>query len=500
MEMDIRLGIDYFGAREGRRTPISMAVQRLVNAHALLLGMSGAGKSYTIRRMVADAIATNPLVRVHVFDVAGDLEIPGASEVDFSRASSAGLNPFRVNPNPAYGIEYSLSTFLRVIDDASQTKLGDRQVSVLRNLVLDVYAEFGFTNNPATWTVNALDSRLVSGGADNRLYLQVPIAEKDSAKANGARWDAERKLWYVYINQYRGPITRWLPAFKQRTYPCLDDLIEYAERIHIESFLGADQKAIRALGAVEKSANALRKKKLDAVKRQRFDEIVYDEDAEAELEEKKERAKEAYAEYVDRIETGVELERLRKYRDVRVLESVIDRLKNLKASGLFKANSAPFDPESQCWRYKVNDLSLEAKKMFVFFQLRALFDAASERGVQPHVVDIVVLDELGTYSTSKDKDGGDGIIGIIASQARKFGLALWGATQSPATVPEAVSSSVGTKIILGIDASYRDFAIKKFQVEGKLLDWISLKKTMAVQMKEAGATKHRWHWVQIDDT
>ena len=30
-----------------------------------------------------------------------------------------------------------------------------------------------------------------------RLYLQVPFAEKDEAKAQGAKWDAAQKKWYV---------------------------------------------------------------------------------------------------------------------------------------------------------------------------------------------------------------------------------------------------------------------------------------------------------------
>jgi hypothetical protein len=30
-----------------------------------------------------------------------------------------------------------------------------------------------------------------------RTYLNVPYAEKDKAKDKGARWDADRKKWYV---------------------------------------------------------------------------------------------------------------------------------------------------------------------------------------------------------------------------------------------------------------------------------------------------------------
>jgi hypothetical protein len=33
--------------------------------------------------------------------------------------------------------------------------------------------------------------------ADSKIYLDVPYAQKDSAKALGARWDATTKKWYV---------------------------------------------------------------------------------------------------------------------------------------------------------------------------------------------------------------------------------------------------------------------------------------------------------------
>ena len=31
-----------------------------------------------------------------------------------------------------------------------------------------------------------------------RIYLKVPYAKKDEAKAKGARWDAEKKSWYIF--------------------------------------------------------------------------------------------------------------------------------------------------------------------------------------------------------------------------------------------------------------------------------------------------------------
>ncbi|MFI3136422.1 MAG: DUF5710 domain-containing protein, partial [Methylococcaceae bacterium] len=33
--------------------------------------------------------------------------------------------------------------------------------------------------------------------ADSKIYLNVPFAQKDEAKALGARWDAAQKKWYI---------------------------------------------------------------------------------------------------------------------------------------------------------------------------------------------------------------------------------------------------------------------------------------------------------------
>ena len=42
-----------------------------------------------------------------------------------------------------------------------------------------------------------------------RTNLSVPFAEKDEAKALGARWDPARKCWYVQDKDL-GPFERWL--------------------------------------------------------------------------------------------------------------------------------------------------------------------------------------------------------------------------------------------------------------------------------------------------
>ena len=42
--------------------------------------------------------------------------------------------------------------------------------------------------------------------------LDVPFAEKDNAKALGARWNPQLKKWYVPQGNALEPFARWLPA------------------------------------------------------------------------------------------------------------------------------------------------------------------------------------------------------------------------------------------------------------------------------------------------
>ena len=44
-----------------------------------------------------------------------------------------------------------------------------------------------------------------------KFNLKVPFAEKDAAKALGARWDAANKLWYVE-GKDMAPFAKWSPT------------------------------------------------------------------------------------------------------------------------------------------------------------------------------------------------------------------------------------------------------------------------------------------------
>ncbi|WP_240533847.1 hypothetical protein [Aeromonas veronii] len=124
-----------------------------------------------------------------------------------------------------------------------------------------------------------------------------------------------------------------------------------------------------------------------------------------------------------------------KYDSTDVLKSVVDRLENLNAIGIFKAVPPPFDPASQVWRYNIKALSMEERKLFVLFRLEEIFADAVQRGEQDDVVEVVILDEAHIYAD----DDPDNIINNIAKEARKFGLAMICASQSPPTSPKTSS-------------------------------------------------------------
>ena len=501
--MKFKLGQNYFDAKSGRDTPVYWDSQQLINGHVLIVGSSGVGKSHTIRKMIRRSVAGmgKAHIRFHVFDVHGDLDLPGASVVQFSESVPYGLNPLRVNPDPHFGgVRKCMQTFIRTINQASTTALGVKQQAVISNLLIDVYREFGFDiEDPRTWGINAAQTRLAGGGLDNRLYLTVPIDEKDEAKVFGARWDGDKKLWWVHTEKYKGEITRWKPAHKPRSYPTVSDTLNYAKRIHQERFLGTDQKAVLALMDLNKKAQGYQRRLLNAMRQQAWSGPDLDVEEREILEIARKFAVEAYARYAENLQTGHELENLMKYDSPDVLKSVVDRLNNLTRTGIFKDTPPPFDHRNPVWRYKLNALSQEEKKLLVLFSLQEIFTKAVERGETPDVVDVVVLDELGTYTTGADSDEGDGIIGTIAREGRKFGLVLWGATQSPASVPESLLSSTATKIILGLDEMFWRAAVDKLRIETKLLEWISAQKTCAVQMKEKGVLKNRWIWLALED-
>ena len=66
----------------------------------------------------------------------------------------------------------------------------------------------------------------------DKTYLNVPYAQKDAAKALGARWDAANKKWFVPAGKDIAPFAQW----------------------HTDAELNASSSETRVSPAVQKSA------------------------------------------------------------------------------------------------------------------------------------------------------------------------------------------------------------------------------------------------------
>ena len=480
--------------RNGGNKPTGVVwdTSRLLNGHTLLLGMSGSGKTHMLRDMIAHMQRQSPGTRFHVFDVDGDIRIPGASEVIFSEQTEYGLNPLHVNPDPHFGgVHRCIRNFIATINRASSTALGVKQEAVIRNILLDVYWSRGFNpENPDTWWVREGDEQLISDGSDGRLYLDIPKEEKDDAKEfKCVYWDRDRACWWVPMDKYEGGITRWLPRTQGRSNPTVADVLAFARRLLKISFMGSDQEAVTKLEIFGKHVSAFRRREKEAAR----GGPAADSDplAMAALDKARVKAIDSFIEYMNMTRTGDEFDNVIKYDSTEVLKSVVDRLDNLMATGIFKGTQPPFSPSAPVWTYKLNALAHSEQIMFVLFKLQQLYAAARQKGEQDEVTDVFVLDEINRF-VGDETD----ILSTLSREARKFGVAIIAAGQN-ASLPEGFLSSLATKVILGIDELYWTAAVSKMRIDQKMLEFIRPQKTAAVQMKERGSTRTVWQPVNL---
>lgn len=440
--MQINWGLDnYLFYQQRKEEVVSWSSQEVINGHMLLVGKSGTGKTHRLRNIVKQLVAEserlNKKIRIHIIDVHGDIDIDNASTVKFSESTNYGFNPLLINPDEDFGgVRKRIQSFVSALNKTSR-QLGTKQEACLRNILTDLYNANGFREtDPKTWKL------------DDGIQRKFP-------KKN----------------------------------PTLEDATKFAMYKLKGLFLGTDSRAVRALENLNKKQLALNAKRKKMSVSNGFD----DENAQDEIEKLSQEAIDLYVEYIGSIKTGLELDDLIKYDSKDVMKSVVERLENLNAIGIFKTITPPFDEKNPIWRYVIKSLSMDEKKLFVYFRLEEIFYQSVQRGVQDDIVDIIILDEAHNFFTDDD----DNIINTIAKEARKFGLALICASQSPTHFSDDFVSNVGTKIILGIDQMYWDGSVRKLKIDPKILEFITPHKTMALQINNKGELRAKFRQVLL---
>lgn len=123
------------------------------NFHWIIVGGSGAGKTYQIRR-ITNALK-DQIRLIHIFDPHGDIltDPDYTSSLEFSEVSNYGVRPLTINPDPRYGgMRRKINSFVGMINRYSKRKLTDEQESAMRYLLIDFFSSRGCVmDDPDTW-------------------------------------------------------------------------------------------------------------------------------------------------------------------------------------------------------------------------------------------------------------------------------------------------------------------------------------------------------------
>ena len=474
---------------------IAWAPDELINGHLVMTGDSGSGKTHNLRsfcRQMAQTAGPS-LRRIHIFDSHGDIDVE-SSLVEFSQSTPYAFNPLEINPDPHFGgVRRAIANFIGMIQRSSR-KLGPTQESVLRNLLLDVYAAKGFhQDNPATWSVGEM-GQAPAAAQPGRIYLDVPFEEKDVAKDVARRdgvnleFDGAVKCWWV--SEHSPSMQRWGRKVWGKQYPTIHDVISLAQLKLKTLFVGTDQKGMLALEGLCRAQASLFAKIRQTAKRAAVEE---EEVLQLERDRAAAKSKDALLAFIEKVTTGTELDDLIRYESAETLKSLLDRLDNLKATGVCRSVAPPYDPDALVWRYGLRAYGDDEKRMFVENLLERLFQRAVARGEVDGITDVVVIDEAPKYMV----DDSGHIICRIINEARKFGIALFLVSQSPTQYPEQILAGVGCKIVLGLDPMYHRMAATKLALDQRFIEAIRPRRLILVNQKFKGSVA-QWAPVNLD--
>ncbi len=147
------------------------------NPHVLILGGSGSGKTWTIRRLT-QALLRNGYDCI-LFDFHGDLDLPGVATCPIAFDSDFGVNPLEVGLDPrGGGPDPQRFEALEQLRNAFRP-MGVFQLAVLDSCLKETYAKAGIRQEePATWRLASphfgqfeaeLLRRITADSADPRL-------------------------------------------------------------------------------------------------------------------------------------------------------------------------------------------------------------------------------------------------------------------------------------------------------------------------------------------
>lgn len=438
MDNAVLMGTEMNSSAGGKRGLIHWRPNATINAHGLIIGASGVGKTHRLKATAA-ALAYDYGARVIIIDPHGDIITDGEQRAHFNETSDYGLNPLKVNPDPVSGgVNRSVRGFISMINRSSH-KLGARQEAAMRRLVEDIYSKNGFdADDPSTW--NPMTNPNVRGRSKS-----------------------------------------------QQVYPNVSDLKRYTLFKYKQLMTGAGGPAFKALTDLNRTMKTLNKQVLREhgdVPERRAHEHISEQDSDK-LSKLKLKAVESFQEYVTAAKTGDEINELLRYTDIKTIESLVDRIDHLDKSGIFKDAPPIFSGQTGVHVYDIHALGRDEQKMFVDVLLEDLWNEQKSRGPVSAPNTFIIMDEASIFV---DKSS-DHIINILVREARKFGLGIIFASQSIKHFSEDVLANVGLKLILGVDQLFVAEMARLLRVDARRIEAIRPRQSALIQTKVIGDQK-----------
>ena len=434
------LGLDENEARVHRKEHVLYyEPETLINGHALICGMSGTGKSHISMAMLASAAKSE--LQIDIFDVHEELNaVLGSVAMKYSQHTRFGVNPLDLDTDiHSGGPMNQINFFVKLLKDVS-AGLGVQQESVLRNLLMDTYNAAGIFQN------------------DRRTWERQKITERQRKEIVFARrWGDLRKY-----------------------YPTIEDLLSYANKKVIALTIGGDNEAVTAY--TELATNLKKLQRLNG----RYAKSTNDEEIaklETTIEAGKHKCTESHTAFIQAMKTGKEIEDVLKYKSVDVLSSLISRIELLNSTGIFNANPAPFG-DSKVRVHQIKSLTVDQQRLFVKLRLHEIFEKCKQMGITAagKIRWIIYVDEAHRFFGDDEDD----IFGVIARESRKFGLALWCASQGPTEFPESFLTNCGATFVLGLHANYWKKSATMLRLSEEALKTVKPKEVIAVKMQRQG--------------
>lgn len=435
-------GLSERGLRNNEEKPVIYSTDALINPHVLICGMSGTGKSTQSLRLLNTVARAG--IEADIFDVHDELDrISGAKAIMYSQATGYGFNPLVLNTDPhTGGVNRQIDFFIDLIKEVTPG-FGIRQEGVLRNLLLDTYQ--------ACWIRQS----------DPRSWARREITEYEREELVNERKYSELRNFY----------------------PTIEDLRSYARRKIVALTIGGDNKCVTAFDQLTRLKNKLFTLH-GKFKKNSGDEHEIDR-MQGQIDKVKVELVETYTKFLNAMESGREIDDILKYDSVDTLTSVMARIDLLNSTGILRANAPPFG-DARVRVHQIKSFRDEQQVLFVKMRLREIFERYKRQGATvdgKEIRHVIFLDEAHKYFSSREDD----IINIIAKEARKFGIALWCASQSPTVFPESFLTNCGTTMILGLHSMYWKKSASMLGIEEETLKRISFKETMAIKMQKEGA-------------